>query len=566
MSSKATLRQRLLITGLLLTALPLIIVSAVVYFQNKGMLGKAVDQANELAEGDLNHLVESVYSLVESHYGASPKILGDAQNSVIPPETAKGLGQIIARIKVGKTGYVYVLDGKGRYIVSLENKRNGEDISETKDANGKLFIQEICEKAKKLHAHETVECSYWWKNAEDPKPREKIAKIAYFKPWDLVIGAGLYKDDLYKGANELKVFGARNNLIISVISVFSILCAILTWFFVSQRIAGPINRAIDNLSEGAQQTASAAEQVSAASAELAEGTSRQAASIEETSSFLEEMSATTRQNAQHANQANLLMSQTTEVVSKANLSMEQLITSMTEVSKASEETFKIIKTIDQIAFQTNLLALNAAVEAARAGEAGAGFAVVADEVRNLAMRAADAAKNTAGLIEDTVRQIKEGSAVVEKTSVDFSQVSVNASKMAELVAEITAASNEQAQGIEQMNVAVGQMDTVIQQNSADSEELASASEQMNTQAMNTIESLRDLLALAGGNSGRKPQGLTPRAAKNSGKYSSPRKKSAPAQSLAAGDRTSAGLDDTSKTKNRISGNGDPAGSGLDGEF
>jgi methyl-accepting chemotaxis protein len=148
----------------------------------------------------------------------------------------------------------------------------------------------------------------------------------------------------------------------------------------------------------------------------------------------------TRQNAEHATQANHLMTDTSQVVSTVNASMEQLSASMIEISKASEETSKIIKTIDEIAFQTNLLALNAAVEAARAGEAGAGFAVVADEVRNLAMKAADAAKNTANLIEGTVKKVKEGSEIVEKTSVEFSNLSGSAEKIGELVSEMAAAS------------------------------------------------------------------------------------------------------------------------------
>jgi methyl-accepting chemotaxis protein len=131
------------------------------------------------------------------------------------------------------------------------------------------------------------------------------------------------------------------------------------------------------------------------------------------------MSSMTRQNAEHAQQADGLMQEANQVVRRANDSMVELDTSMNEISKASEETSKIIKTIDEIAFQTNLLALNAAVEAARAGEAGAGFAVVADEVRNLAMRAADAAKNTAQLLEGTVKKVNDGTALVSRTNEEF---------------------------------------------------------------------------------------------------------------------------------------------------
>ncbi len=244
--------------------------------------------------------------------------------------------------------------------------------------------------------------------------------------------------------------------------------------------------------------ASAAGQISSASQQLAEGSSEQAASIEETSSSLEEMSSMTKQNAGNAQQANGLMGEAKQVVGTANASMIQLTESMAEITKASEETSKIIKTIDEIAFQTNLLALNAAVEAARAGEAGAGFAVVADEVRNLAMRAADAAKNTANLIEGTVKKVKEGSELVGKTNAAFQQVVGSSAKAADLVAEISAASSEQAQGIEQINTAVTELDKVTQQNAANAEESASAAEEMSAQAETMKGMVDELQSMVGG--------------------------------------------------------------------
>ena len=272
---------------------------------------------------------------------------------------------------------------------------------------------------------------------------------------------------------------------------------ILLAFFAVRSITKPLNRAISSLNEGAEQVASASGQVSSSSQQLAGGTSEQAASIEETSASLEEMSSMTKQNADNAGQADGLMKEATDVVTTANDSMGRLTTSMADISKASEETSKIIKTIDEIAFQTNLLALNAAVEAARAGEAGAGFAVVADEVRNLAMRAADAAKDTAVLIEDTVKKIGEGSNLVETTNDAFSQVSESASKVGELVSEIAAASGEQADGIEQVNRAVVEMDKVVQQNAASAEESASASEEMSAQAEQMRSIVGELKALSG---------------------------------------------------------------------
>jgi methyl-accepting chemotaxis protein len=263
-------------------------------------------------------------------------------------------------------------------------------------------------------------------------------------------------------------------------------------------ITRPVNRLITGLSAGADQVASASTQVSAASQSLAQGASQQAAAIEETTSSLEEMSSMTRRNADNAHQANTMMTEASRVVDQANTSMAALIGSMKEVSAASEETAKIIKTIDEIAFQTNLLALNAAVEAARAGEAGAGFAVVADEVRNLAMRAADAAKNTAGLIEGTVGKVKEGSDLVGRTAEAFGQVAQGTGKVKDLVAEIAAASGEQAQGVDQINKAVTEMNQVTQNTAANAEESASASEQLNAQAEQMKDNVRQLRALVHG--------------------------------------------------------------------
>jgi methyl-accepting chemotaxis protein len=177
--------------------------------------------------------------------------------------------------------------------------------------------------------------------------------------------------------------------------------------------------------------------------------------------------------------------------------MNGLTTSMQEITRASEETQKIIKTIDEIAFQTNLLALNAAVEAARAGEAGAGFAVVADEVRNLAMRAAEAAKNTAGIIENTVKKVFEGSRLLGRANDAFSRVAAGSGQVGELVGEIAAASKEQALGIEQVSRAVSEMDKVVQQNAANAEQSASASEELNAQAERMQEFVIKLADLVG---------------------------------------------------------------------
>jgi methyl-accepting chemotaxis protein len=177
--------------------------------------------------------------------------------------------------------------------------------------------------------------------------------------------------------------------------------------------------------------------------------------------------------------------------------MTNLAQAIEQISGASDETQKIIKTIDEIAFQTNLLALNAAVEAARAGEAGAGFAVVADEVRNLAMRAAEAAKNTSSLLEGTSQQIQRGAGLADKTIQVFSTAISSSKRMGELIGEIAAATQEQAQGIDQLNRTMSDLDGAVQENAATAEESASASEEMNVQSEQLEGFVKSLAALVG---------------------------------------------------------------------
>ena len=290
-------------------------------------------------------------------------------------------------------------------------------------------------------------------------------------------------------------------IFILIAMILGVILALGLGVFMARSISRTLKKIGRGLVEASNQVAAASRQVSGSSQYLAEGASNQAASIEETSASMEEMSSMTRQNAQNAKAAKARMAEAREIIEKVNHHMGDMGKAIQEIAVFSEDTGKIIKTIDEIAFQTKLLALNAAVEAARAGEAGAGFAVVADEVRNLAIRAAEAAKNTADLIESTIRAVRAGYELTQATQESFKENMAITSKVGVLVEEIAVASSEQAHGIEQVNKAVADMDKVVQQNAANAEESASGAEEMNAQAEQMKTMVNDLVALVGAYSG-----------------------------------------------------------------
>jgi len=280
---------------------------------------------------------------------------------------------------------------------------------------------------------------------------------------------------------------------------FALLGVIGTGFYFFNRrfINAPLDDAITQIDNAVQQTASAAGQISAASHTLAEGASEQAASLEETSASLEELSSMTKRNADSAGQAKETAGTARETADSGAEQMRSMQTAMQAIKSASEDITKILKTIDEIAFQTNILALNAAVEAARAGEAGAGFAVVAEEVRALAQRSAQAAKETAAKIEDSVTKSQQGVSLSATVAHSFEEIQAKIRHLDSLVAEIATASSEQSQGIGQVTTAVSQMDKVTQANAGSAEETAAAAAELNNQSALLAAAVGKLRALTG---------------------------------------------------------------------
>ena len=282
---------------------------------------------------------------------------------------------------------------------------------------------------------------------------------------------------------DMIVFTSVKVLMTSILLVV-LLLFIMNWFLVK-----PIAKVITGLDTVGNEVDMVSTQITSTSRQLAQGASEQAAAVEETSSSLEEITSMIRQNAENAGHANTLMVENSRLVSQAVTAMEELTKSIGEISKTSEETRKIVKTIEEIAFQTNLLALNAAVEAARAGDAGVGFAVVAEEVRNLAMRSSEAARNTATLIETSVDKTKTGIQLVYNASDIFTHLVEAAKKVEELLDQVATISEEHAKGIGQVNKAMAEIDQVTQRNAASAEETAASNERMVAQ----IESMNGLV-------------------------------------------------------------------------
>lgn len=406
---------------------------------------------------------------------ASPLVKNDAVSGLLYGELDVTIfnKRFIDPIKVGESGYAYMFNNNGEVIAHADKslimtmKMKEYDFGREMLSKGDGLFQYTFNEAEKLGAYRT--------NPE--------------LGWTVVISAST--QEVLAAVTSV---GIMNLTVTSAIIILAIICILV---IVSSTV-GPINKSISGLRQAVEQVVTGANEVASSSQILSSGASEQAATIEETSSSLEEMASMTRQNADNAGAAKSKMSEAIQIVQKVDQHMGDMTGAIQEITESSEETGKIIKTIDEIAFQTNLLALNAAVEAARAGEAGAGFAVVADEVRNLAMKAAEAAKTTTDLIERTVKAVKKGNDLTHSTQQAFKENIVISEKVGELVEEISAASNEQAQGIDEINRAVAEMDKVVQQVAATAEESAAASEEMNSQAVEMEGFVRGLSVIITG--------------------------------------------------------------------
>jgi methyl-accepting chemotaxis protein len=289
------------------------------------------------------------------------------------------------------------------------------------------------------------------------------------------------------------------------------------------RIVVALRKIVAELNNGGDQVASASGQIAASSQSLSQGSSEQAASLEEISASMEEMTAMARRNSENSAEASGMMTEAAVLVARSNEALQDMVLSMSAIKSSSEKVFKIIKTIDEIAFQTNILALNAAVEAARAGEAGMGFAVVAEEVRNLAQRSAVAAKDTAALIEEAINNSNQGATKLDLVAGSIGAITESAQKVKGLVEEVSESSKQQTVGINQTSTAVTQVSKVTQTAAASAEESAAASEELSAQAQTMHDLVMVLSVMVDGHEPRQSREAT----KRSQTYTAPRVETKP---------------------------------------
>jgi len=433
------------------------------------------------------HLVESAWSLLDYYAGKAK-----AGELAIEEAKAQALESVRA-LRYDGDNYFWINDTRPTMIMHpFKSELEGKDLSDNKDPNGKRLFVEMVQVCR---ASGQGIVDYEWPKPGVTKPVPKTSYVKIQPDWQWIVGSGVYLNDVAAEANRMLLS------IFSVAAVIVVLGILLAWLL-ARSISRPIMGIIQSLLAGAGQVDGASKLVATSSQSLAEGTSEQASSLEETSASLEEISSMTRQNADHTKQANTLAEEASRTGAKGSEAMGNMTKAIKEIKQSSDETARIIKVIDEIAFQTNLLALNAAVEAARAGEAGKGFAVVAEEVRNLAQRSAEAARNTSELIEQSQKNSDSGVSLVQNFTAILGEMTTAVNKVAAILKEVAEASSEQAEGVEQINTAIAQMDQVTQGNAASAEELSSASSDLTTQAdqmKNIVGALEEIVEGHGGN-------------------------------------------------------------------
>jgi signal transduction histidine kinase len=475
------------------------------------LLGLIVLQlANSYTQGAIRRQVvyPSLETVMMSGYKSSLKSLVDAEAQTLGArlKTLKTRGEqttVIVeetdpiRFFDDGSGYFFTYDMDGiRVNVPINKSGNGKNMRGLLDSHGYPFVQAFIDQAKAGGGFVTY---YFDKEGYGVQPKLSYAKL--IPGSDIFIGTGIYIDTIEVQRMELaqRITSQEHEYLVYVSGIFLlILIATVTFtLLLSRSVTRTVGNVVSQLLESSEQVASASGELSTQSQSLAQGASRQAATIQETTASLQEISGSIRHNTESARKADEVAEIAKAAAERGSTDMQAMSAAISAMNDSSRDISKIIKTIDEIAFQTNILALNAAVEAARAGEAGMGFAVVADEVRSLALRSAQASRETTEKLEAAITKTANGVGLSSKVADSLQEISVKVRQVVGVAEQVASASAKQAENIDQISAAMGVMNQVTQSTAANAEESAASAQQLNAQAYSMKENVSELRQLVG---------------------------------------------------------------------
>lgn len=441
MLEQFSFRRKLTFMSLVSIVIPMIILGLISYFS-----------AQTAIYGEIQNKLESQVSTYKALYENNFRVA--AGDSVLWERIYSSTKEQIKSEKVGKTGYMFVLNSKGETLI--HPKLEGENIGHLP------FIKDMLDKKNGY-------TSYVWEG------RQKVTAYRYFAEKDLIIGSGSYLSDF---TGPLKQIGM--SMLIAIILSGVVGGGMAVSFALST--SKSIRMIADSIRSSSEQGLNASGELSSSSCQIAQHATELAATVEDITISLHELTKDVQSNSKAAREVQIKSDLTSKKAEHSNESMKNMQAVMEDIMKASEETGEIVRDINEIAFKTNLLSLNAAVEAARAGEAGKGFAVVAEEVRNLATRASEAANYTARLLEDAQRHSRKGVEVSAVVHQEISEIIVNMQTITHEIVSVTEANHKQSERIANISISIGNVEGVTASSAASSEEMASASEEIVAQA------------------------------------------------------------------------------------